>query len=398
MLNANEQKVVDLIRTNQARTQAELCRLLGVNSSTMAYILARLKARELVVEEGRKIAGPGKPAVLLRYNQPGYIVGADIDSSRVLVGIMDPGGRIHARSEFEIGEDSEPAEVMARCAREGRRLARQVKAGWEQVRMAGISVNGQCSDSGVLEFSSVLPWKNAGIKEMAGSAFKLPVFCSDGRYRAVAECRDSVYKGFESILYFNAADGVSVKHVRNGELVLGSSGKSGEIGHVVFEMDGPECGCGQRGCLEALISGPAIRRKIARDSRTLDSVPKSLAAAARQKQASEVVAKLIAAADDGKNGYAQTEIKNILGYAARGLAMAVACFDPQLIVADGYVFRGRKELLSELEKLVQRLCRPKGAMPPIRSSVLGAEARLLSIAMLCGDVLMEKSKNKTGKG
>jgi glucokinase len=258
----------------------------------------------------------------------------------------------------------------------------------------GIGVNGQVTSAGTLEFSTVLPWRNAPIRDFARSCFSMPTFVTGHHHGALAEYRYGAGQGSRCMLYFNVADGVSACAIVNGEMFTGGTGSAGQIGHIVIQPGGRLCGCGQRGCLEALISGPAICYRIAEDakSRSLAKAdfPPSLVAAARNHAAVATMNELVRRAHSGKCRDAQTLLSQIIELAGQGLAMAMACYAPDLIIIDGYMFRDRPDLIQRLVDAARcRLGSHVARLPLVVSGKLGDAARLMSLVAVVADELVQ---------
>jgi glucokinase len=81
---------------------------------------------------------------------------------------------------------------------------------------------------------------------------------NDVRIATLGELTFGLGRNVRNMLFFAVGTGIGGGVVVNGELVLGPLGAAGEMGHQTILADGPECGCGNRGCIEALASGPAI--------------------------------------------------------------------------------------------------------------------------------------------
>ncbi len=116
---------------------------------------------------------------------------------------------------------------------------------------------------GVLYEPPNLPgWDNVPIKQLMEARFSLPTLvANDANLAAVGEHRFGAGRGFSDVIYVTVSTGIGGGIITNNQLVLGHGGYAGEIGHMVIDMHGPLCGCGQAGCLEALASGTAIARR-----------------------------------------------------------------------------------------------------------------------------------------
>ena len=389
----SEQNVVDLIRSGRAVTQADLCRATGLRSSTMCYMLKRLRKKGMIRSAGSRIAGPGKPGTLLQFVLPGTLLVLDIDGSQILLGLLDFAGNVLAKQRLTLRYESDPKEVLVRCDKAARQLIKRTKTRRRTLQALGISINAYVTDDGVVKYSTVLPWRDIPIRRLAEEHFHMPVFCSNSQHKAITEYRYGAGQGSEVMLYFHVGDGVSARPVIQGKLFSGV-GMSGEIGHIVFRTDGPQCGCGQRGCLESLVSGPAICRrilKVAENSRS-NKLGK-LIRLAKRGQASSAVEELVRLTDSISPRRIKELLADVIELAGRGLAMAVACFGPDRIVVDGYVFRGRPEKIERLKEAAQVHFRPLGqAMPSLVSATVKEEDRLLSIVSWVADQLVHAKK------
>ncbi|QDT00402.1 ROK family transcriptional regulator [Adhaeretor mobilis] len=393
MSNLSDRSILDLIRAGRAQTQAEVCRLTGMRSSTISCVLKRLREAGLVETVGKRVVGPGKPATVFRFAPPGEVLAVHIDGSHAEVGIVTLAGTVLTECSVELGKSPEPHALLQELSGRARQLAEQSDIKWGGLRALGLSVNGYVSPDGVLQFSTVLPWRDVSVVQLAREAFGLTVYCSDGRSRAVAEYRHGAGQGSEVMLFFNAADGVSARPVVRGELFRGARSHSGEIGHIVVTPNGPHCGCGQRGCLEATISGPALVRRIIADTAADSKLAQEPAIArlvhlAENSRASKVVDELVRLATEEQFAYAQRMVDEVVSSAGRALGTAVACFDPDCIVIDGYIFRNRPALLHRLWQSANTHFNPDySEVVRLTPAMLGASAELISLATFVGDSL-----------
>jgi glucokinase len=394
-----ERHVLAMLRTGRARTQAELCALAQQNSSTISELLRRLRRRGLIETAGMHRTGRGRPTAILRFNPGGYAAAIDLDGAHALVGILDFDGRVLTSKLIGFEPRAVSAEsVLRECNGALRDLLRVSRSPRTRVRGLGIGINGQVSSAGVLEFSTVLPWRNEPIAALARSCFSLPTVVTGREQCAVGEYRYGAGQGSRCMLHFNVADGVSARPVVDGELFSGGTGNGGQIGHIVVRPGGPLCGCGQQGCLEALISGPAICYRIVQDANSRrvgnQAPPPSLADAAKRHAAVATVQELVRLSDTGESPYVQKLVNQVVDLAGQGLAIAIACFAPDLVVVDGYVFRGRLELIRRVAAGARARLGPAAVpqWPQIVSSQLGDDARLMSLVAVVADELVDSGE------
>ena len=102
-------------------------------------------------------------------------------------------------------------------------------------------------------------WPNVPLRQKIEVGIGLPThLINDVRSMTLAEWTFGAGKGVDTIACFAIGTGIGGGLVINGQLHLGENGTAGELGHQIIDMNGPKCGCGSRGCLEAFASGPAI--------------------------------------------------------------------------------------------------------------------------------------------
>ncbi len=104
-------------------------------------------------------------------------------------------------------------------------------------------------------------WRNFPLRARLAERLGMPVVVdNDAKAFALAEGRLGAAAGTSDYIALVVSTGVGAGIVVDGRLLHGRLGNAGHIGHVVVERDGPPCGCGGRGCLEALVSGAALER------------------------------------------------------------------------------------------------------------------------------------------
>ncbi len=125
----------------------------------------------------------------------------------------------------------------------------------------GIGIPGALDlDKGMTVFLPNLPgnWRNVPVRDQLARISGLHVaILNDARSMTMGEWKFGAGRGFDMACY-TLGTGIGGGLVLNGQLHLGINGSAGELGHVSVDLNGPKCGCGSRGCIEAYASGPAI--------------------------------------------------------------------------------------------------------------------------------------------
>jgi glucokinase len=172
-------------------------------------------------------------------------------------------------------------------------------------------------------------WDQVNAQEFLSEAFGVPVFIeNDCNLAALAESRFGAPGPVETLLYVTVGTGIGGGVVHNGRLVeLGNLGEA-EIGHIVVDPEGPECPCGNLGCLETLCSGPGLENLALRIAGKRISAQRIMAA----YKAGDALAGRICAAG--------------AGYMAQALAPAINLLSPDTLIFGGGVMSGNEKYLA----------------------------------------------------
>ena len=175
-----------------------------------------------------------------------------------------PGGppdppRLLATATIPTG-GGDPVEVVERLAAAGARMV----AAHGPVAAAGAGVPGLFDEtSGQVVFLPNLPaaWTGHRVRDQLAGRLGVPVaLLNDARAFTLAESRMGAAAGCPTVVCLTLGTGVGGGVVVDGRLRFGPHGRAGELGHQVIQLDGPPCGCGNRGCVEAFAAGAALCR------------------------------------------------------------------------------------------------------------------------------------------
>jgi glucokinase len=189
------------------------------------------------------------------------LVGVDVGGTKITVLVTEAGGRVLARELAPVG--AEPQHRAAeRIAAVVRASLGRAGASPDDVQAVGVGVPGRVDPlAGSVSLAVNLGWSDLPLGPDLEALLGRPcVLENDVRAAAFGLHRRHVVGDIDDLAYLAIGTGVSAGVVLHGRLHRGTHGLAGEIGHVVVDSDGPECACGERGCLEALVSGPAIAR------------------------------------------------------------------------------------------------------------------------------------------
>jgi glucokinase len=195
-------------------------------------------------------------------------------------------------------------------------------------------------------------WRSVPLRQWIQDELGLPTALeNDANAAALAEHRFGAGRSTKHMIYVTASTGIGGGFILNGELYNGATGGAGEIGHMTILPQGPHCGCGNRGCLEALASGRAIARE-ARE-RVKCGVP-TLIADLAEGDPDRISAKLVAQADAQGDIEAQEILDEAMTYLGVGMANLVNLFNPELIVIGGGLTKMGERLFDPVRRIVDR--------------------------------------------
>ena len=190
-------------------------------------------------------------------------VGVDLGGTNIKAGIVDiDAGKVLSHQSVPTMAREGHAAVMARMADLILTVIQAAGRDQSQVKAVGVSAPGVLDmEKGLVLFLPNLPgnWPKVPLQSTIVEKTGLPTFLlNDVRAITYGEWLYGAGRGVDTMACFAVGTGIGGGLVINGKLHLGIGGTAGELGHQTIDFNGPECGCGNRGCLEAFASGPAI--------------------------------------------------------------------------------------------------------------------------------------------
>jgi len=222
------------------------------------------------------------------------IIGVDLGGTKILTAVTDRQGSLISTAQVDTQAKLGPEKVIQNIIRSITLALKQGKIPMSRVYKIGIGAPGPILGEAMIVSPPNLPgWENVNIKSILGKALKKDIFVeNDANAAALGELRFGAGKGFRNLVYITVSTGIGGGIIINGKIYKGALGTAGEIGHMVIDMHGPKCGCGNYGCLEALAAGPAIA-KMAGTKNALEAEIKAKNGNKRAKMAIEIAAKYI---------------------------------------------------------------------------------------------------------
>jgi N-acetylglucosamine repressor len=325
----NRQIALNLIRSKQPISRAELARLMGVRRGAVSRLIDELLGAGLIFEGAKgESRGGRRPLHLHIETRLRCVAAVDVSASHTALLLTDLLG--HPLVDvIELPTRRNPQQLVRDVAGAvSRMLEAHPEAG--ECAGVGVSVSGLVDATGRVEFSPTLGWRDVDLLEPLKAATKLPVMVENSTKACVLGQVWAVRGGAPvegPVVFVNVSDGVGVGIAVDGKLLRGVHNLAGELGHVPLNMYGPRCSCGQRGCWEAYVSKRAV---IARYRGTDPSWPESA------KTAPVTIEHIMARARAGE-GQALEALRETGLFLGRGFATIVKAVDPRRIYVGGEI-------------------------------------------------------------
>lgn len=328
----NRQIALNLIRTHQPISRADLARLMNVRRGVASLLVSELLSESLIFEGavGEAVGRGRRPTFLYIDSRQRCVVGVDIRASRTYILVTDlMGKQLGVVSSFQTNKD---VNVLTQ---ELTRRIKQTLADKEIGSCAGVGVvvPGMVDLAlGRVLHAPTLGWRDVSLRDPLAAALGIPVQIENsGKACALAQLwttRSEVAASANSV-FVSISDGVGTGIVVNGELLRGRHNTAGEFGHVPLSIDGPRCSCGATGCWEAYVSNLAtLSRYFGHD--LADARPRDA------ETATFTVEDLIARARAG-DAKALAALNSTARYLGLGLASIINSLDPARIYIGGEI-------------------------------------------------------------
>jgi predicted NBD/HSP70 family sugar kinase len=370
--------LLETIRDLGGVTRADLSRLTGLSRSAVAHAVAALLADGLIAERepgGGHAGQRGRPATLLTPSRPpGHVVGIDFGHAHVGVAIAATAGEVLAESRQGADVDHHADEVLDTSARMTRYLLSQAGVPLSQVIAVVAGLPGPVDPrTRALRPPAILAaWagRDAG-HELATRLGRPAEVANDADLGALGELRYGAGRGRQDFVYVKASHGVGAGLVLGGRIYRGAAGIAGEIGHTSLPDATEWCRCGNRGCLETVVSLGPLSRRLARIGIPPATDGAGWPVSLLQENALAV--------------RALTEAGRILG---RALADLCNCLNPEAVILGGEIGTAGPPLVAGVRESIDRYAQPAAAEAvQVLAAGLGARSELMgAVALAAGQV------------
>ncbi|WP_349428450.1 ROK family transcriptional regulator [Microbacterium sp. LWS13-1.2] len=259
-------QLFQLLRDGVPRTRAELAKSTGLARSTVAARVDQLMRMGLITPVAEAVSTGGRPPSQFALNPAAKVViAADIGASHATVAVTDLSGSVLADQTEPLDIGLGPEHVLNWLVDGASTLLSRVGRDSSHVAAIGVGVPGPVEHStGQPVNPPIMPgWDRFDIPGWLNQHLDVPVLVdNDVNIMALGE-RSVAWPAVDHLMFIKVATGIGAGLISGGTLQRGAQGVAGDIGHVqVARAANVPCRCGNRGCLEAIASGPAIARTL----------------------------------------------------------------------------------------------------------------------------------------
>jgi len=266
----NQTVILDAIRRRpEGITRAEIAALTALSGMTVTNACRRLLDSGLVVEDGTRMSGPGKPAAVLKLNpEGGFAVGVHIDPAAVTYVLIDLSGTVRDHSKTGTPTAGDPSAVINEMAGAIEELITRSAVDRSRILGIGIASPGPVNvEDGVVLNPPMLPnWHRVALRRSLAEATGLPVLLEkDATAAVVAELWFAEPGSSRDFAFMYYGTGLGTGLAVGGEVVRGITSNAGDAGHMTVDPEGEVCTCGRRGCVGFVTVPRALVRRAVRD-------------------------------------------------------------------------------------------------------------------------------------
>ncbi|MFI8232460.1 ROK family transcriptional regulator [Streptomyces sp. NPDC085900] len=384
----NRAVVLDQIQLADGISRVEIAQHTGLTPQTVSGIVRRLLDEGIVREDGAsRVSSGGKPRTTLRINpDAGSAVGLHFDPVELSCTVVDLLGRPLVVKKRPTHPGNDPAQVVKAMAELVTDVLTETGVDQNKVLGLGLATPGPIDpgQGAIVGAPQLARWTRVPVQHMLSEATGLPVTLdNDATAAAIGERWSGAGRGVADFAYFFFGTGVGGGLILNHQVYRGGSMNAGEFGHSSVLPDGPECYCGNRGCLEGLVNPTAI---VAEVHRRLSDGPRPDTALARAfaQDPESVDHAAIAAAAAAGDPVAAAVIDETAEHVASVAVDIVNFIDVDLIVLGGHGIQHVESRYVEVvaAALASRPLSRHVRVVDVEASWLGTDAAVVGSAAL----------------
>ena len=314
-----------------------------------------------------------------------YRIGIDLGGTNIAVGLVNEFCRIVVKKSTPTLAKRPSDEITSDMARLCLEVCAEAKTPITEIESIGIAAPGIANlDNGCVEYSCNLPFRRYPIAKKLASMLDIEdskiKIANDANAAAYGEAVAGAARGSKNSIMVTLGTGVGGGIIIDGKIFTGHNHAAGEIGHIVIDVDGPQCGCGRKGCWEAYSSATALIRMTKEKIAECEKEGRYTIMSEAERISGRTACEAMRAGDPaGKEVY-----DKYVKYLAAGLTNMVNIFQPEVISLGGGVSNEGQSLIDALMPIINKEQYGTGFLTTakIRIAELGNDAGMIGAAMM----------------
>lgn len=367
----NTQLLLRMLWRERQLTRVDIAKRTGLSHSTVSTIVADLERAGLVQSLGAMASRGGRRPQLIGLRDDSFAqIGVEIGARHVAAVLVDLRGRVLSFEEQRHPVRNDPHGTLDTVRALVDAVLKRERYPVRKLTGIGVAVPSPLDPAAPGQLSDLIfpAWKGVDVREELQRGYDVPVFLdNDANLGALAEHWWGAGADASDLAYVKVGAGVGAGYIIRGELYRGSTGKAGELGHVPIDPNGPECVCGNRGCLTTFVGSKELSER----ARVLFelSEPPALAEIVRRARSGDLTARTLVDDVGERLGMVIGTMLNLL--------------DVSLVVIGGEISTVGDMLLDGLRLAVRKRALPSAvAQTRIVTSNLGPRAIAVGAATL----------------
>jgi predicted NBD/HSP70 family sugar kinase len=352
-LDSQEKQIFNLLQKNKHMPKREISLLTNIKLTTLNYVMHPLEQSRIIVQKSVGESTGGRKPILYDVNLCDfYIIGIDISRLYTQVVITNLKMEIIHKETFYMDYYCSPDETVRRIEKIINKAYIDLEL--EPIKLLGIglgTVGPLDIKNGIMispVYFSAPGWSNVPIKSMLEEKLKCPIIIENGANTAVvAEYFYGIGKEFSNIAYFNCGVGIRTGTISSGSLIRTINDEEDAFGHMIIDIDGEQCKCGNFGCIECYSSIHAIVEKFSAEI-------KKGRHTVIDKPLNDIQYKDICIAAEKDDNLAKEIIIDSALILGTGLANYINLLNPGLVILSGPLIMNSKLFYDECIKIVMK--------------------------------------------
>ena len=314
-------------------------------------------------------------------------IGVDLGGHFIKLAVVDGIGKIQLQETAPTYADQGKDASIAQIVRSVKAFIAKSKMACDAPIGVGIGAPGLINvETGIVRFSPNLPgWSEVPLRQILEDATGLPVgLGNDANVVAMAENAFGAGKEFQDFVCATLGTGIGGAIVIGGKVITGADGTAGEIGHITVDPNGPQCNCGNYGCLERFAGIEYIVERAV--SKLKGGTHESVLPEMVNGDLENLTPKIIAQAAEQGDVLAREVFEEIGAYLGIAFASLVNILNPEAIVLGGGVSNAGELIFRPIRETIQRRAMPvpRATVQVVRAT-LGPDAGIIGASLLVGE-------------